>query len=68
MTVAEIECTDGDIRLAGLQNPLSGRLEVCYGRLWGTVCNRGWDINDAVVACRQLGYSSTGNTMHIANI
>ena len=39
---------------------LSGRLEMCYNREWGTVCEFGFDNQDANVACGQLGFANTG--------
>ena len=51
------ECDDGDIRLRDGTNEYEGRVEICMGRVWGTVCDDFWGTADAAVACRQLGYS-----------
>ena len=56
-------CTTGAIRLRGGSNGAQGRVEVCNNNVWGTVCDDFWGTVDAQVACRQLGFSTTGKIL-----
>ncbi|XP_078659038.1 scavenger receptor cysteine-rich domain superfamily protein-like [Branchiostoma floridae x Branchiostoma belcheri] len=46
------------IRLVGGSGPNQGRVEVrpADSSRWGTVCENGFDLKDAEVVCRMLGY------------
>ncbi|XP_078659992.1 scavenger receptor cysteine-rich domain-containing group B protein-like [Branchiostoma floridae x Branchiostoma belcheri] len=46
------------IRLVGGSGPNEGRVEVrpADSSRWGTVCHNGFDLKDAEVVCRMLGY------------
>ena len=48
----------GDVRLVGGSNEREGRVEVCSGSMWRTMCDYYyyWSNNFARVVCRQLGF------------
>ncbi|XP_025101795.1 uncharacterized protein LOC112568406 isoform X40 [Pomacea canaliculata] len=64
---AGVKC-DIFVRLVNGSSPLEGRVEVrkSVSDPWGTVCDDGWDNNDAGVVCRQLGFGQTGQAVAAA--
>ncbi|XP_072050953.1 neurotrypsin-like [Amphiura filiformis] len=44
------------LRLVGGSAPTRGILQVSFNGLAGNICNKSWDHNDTLVACRQLGF------------
>nr|XP_056720372.1 deleted in malignant brain tumors 1 protein-like [Euleptes europaea] len=44
-----------ELRLVGGSTPCAGRVEVLRNQEWATVCENGWDVNEARVVCREVG-------------
>ena len=57
------QCNETNVRLVNGQSPHEGGVEICLNGVWGSVCAERyswqrelWDIREAMVVCRQLGY------------
>ena len=56
---------EGDVRLVGtveVNGYVTGALQVFCDGQWGAVCNSNFNNSDALVACRQLGFSTGAAT------
>ena len=63
LSFCDLGCPSNALRLVGSDaNALSGRVEICNNNIWGTVCDDSWGAPDAQVVCRQLGYTTAGNS------
>ncbi|XP_071484834.1 uncharacterized protein [Diadema antillarum] len=60
-------CDGKTVRLAGGASDNEGRVEIFCDGQWGTVCDGYWDMKEANVVCRQLGYTSALSVFHNAH-
>lgn len=55
-----ISCEPTQLRLADGDTPQSGRVEVFFKGQWSSICDSGFDNEDARAICNMLGYHDTG--------
>ncbi|KAK3089728.1 hypothetical protein FSP39_005947 [Pinctada imbricata] len=48
---------NGKEKIVNGRNNYTGRIEINHNGEWGVICDDNWDLQDAAVACRMLGFS-----------
>ncbi|XP_063960658.1 scavenger receptor cysteine-rich type 1 protein M130-like [Lytechinus pictus] len=59
-------CQELNVRLQNGLTPREGRVEVRINGTWGTLCDNSFDINDANVVCRSLGFTGALGTTSLS--
>ena len=49
-------CKEGSVRLVNGSIEQEGRVEVCIGGVWGSICSTAWNRVNGYVVCSQLGH------------
>ena len=55
---------DGSLRLTGGRDEYEGNVEVYHEGVWGGVCDDEWDMSEANIVCKQLGYPGAETATH----
>ena len=53
--------------MRGTAVPWEGRVEARVNGVWGTICDRDWDLLDAGIVCRALGFGTAAKAHYGAN-
>ncbi|XP_069075234.1 uncharacterized protein [Pleurodeles waltl] len=56
---SSLKSTSESIRLVGGRNLLEGLVEIKHRGIWGGICLKHWEQEEAQVVCRQLGYAGS---------
>ena len=54
------------VRLVEGSSDNEGRVEIFHNGQWGTVCDDSWDLDDAGVVCRMLGFDAASRAPNAA--
>ena len=54
------ECEHGDVRLAGGETEMEGRVEFCSYGYWAVPCDALWYEYNTNAVCKQLGFPTDG--------
>jgi len=66
LTVFILLAAKTNLRLVNGRRAREGRVEVFHNGTWGTVCDDGWDIQNARVVCRQRHFPGAAFAPHLA--